>query len=193
MLATSRLWRKVVDEAKPDYPDVEVGHQLVDSCAMLLVRRPAAFDVLVTENLFGDILSDEAAVLAGLPGDAAVGVAGRAPDRARPVRAVRADPRLRAGHRRPGRGEPDRHDPVRGDAAALVAGPAASGRGHRGGGQPGARRRHPDRRPRRPGHEPAGRRADRGRRRIAIARPSIERWLAGRRTTGAPDLEARMP
>jgi 3-isopropylmalate dehydrogenase len=65
VLATSRLWRKVVEEAKPDFPDVEVGHQLVDSCAMLLVRRPAAFDVLVTENLFGDILSDEAAVLAG--------------------------------------------------------------------------------------------------------------------------------
>jgi 3-isopropylmalate dehydrogenase len=65
VLATSRLWRKVVDETKPDFPDVEVTHQLVDSCAMLLVRRPAGFDVLVTENLFGDILSDEAAVLAG--------------------------------------------------------------------------------------------------------------------------------
>ena len=49
----------------PSFPDVQVGHQLVDSCAMLLVRQPAAFDVLVTENLFGDILSDEAAVLAG--------------------------------------------------------------------------------------------------------------------------------
>ncbi len=65
VLATSRLWRKIVDELRPEYPDVEVGHQLVDSCAMLLVRRPAAFDVLVTENLFGDILSDEASVLAG--------------------------------------------------------------------------------------------------------------------------------
>ncbi|HEY4227774.1 MAG TPA: 3-isopropylmalate dehydrogenase [Candidatus Limnocylindrales bacterium] len=65
VLATSRLWRKVVDELRPDYPGVEVNHQLVDSCAMLLLRRPAAFDVLVTENLFGDILSDEAAVLAG--------------------------------------------------------------------------------------------------------------------------------
>ena len=65
VLATSRLWRKVVEETRGEYPDVEVGHQLVDSCAMLLVRRPAQFDVLVTENLFGDILSDEAAVLAG--------------------------------------------------------------------------------------------------------------------------------
>ncbi|MFL5680574.1 MAG: 3-isopropylmalate dehydrogenase [Chloroflexota bacterium] len=65
VLATSRLWRKVVEEIRPEFPDVEVSHQLVDSCAMLLVRRPASFDVVVTENLFGDILSDEAAVLAG--------------------------------------------------------------------------------------------------------------------------------
>ncbi|HEY3165319.1 MAG TPA: 3-isopropylmalate dehydrogenase [Candidatus Limnocylindrales bacterium] len=65
VLATSRLWRTVVDELAGDYPDVRVGHQLVDSCAMLLVKQPASFDVIVTENLFGDILSDEAAVLAG--------------------------------------------------------------------------------------------------------------------------------
>jgi 3-isopropylmalate dehydrogenase len=65
VLATSRLWRKVVEEERPNFPDVQAGHQLVDSCAMLLVRQPAAFDVLVTENLFGDILSDEAAVFAG--------------------------------------------------------------------------------------------------------------------------------
>ncbi len=65
VLATSRLWRRVVEELRPEYPDVEVTHQLVDSCAMLLVKDPARFDVLVTENLFGDILSDEASVLAG--------------------------------------------------------------------------------------------------------------------------------
>jgi 3-isopropylmalate dehydrogenase len=65
VLASSRLWRKVVDEERRRVPDLEVSHQLVDSCAMLLVRQPAQFDVLVTENLFGDILSDEAAVLAG--------------------------------------------------------------------------------------------------------------------------------
>jgi 3-isopropylmalate dehydrogenase len=65
VLATSRLWRTVADEVARDYPDVALSHQLVDSCAMLLVRRPADFDVIVTENLFGDILSDEAAVLAG--------------------------------------------------------------------------------------------------------------------------------
>jgi 3-isopropylmalate dehydrogenase len=65
VLATSRLWRTIADEVARDFPDVELQHQLVDSCAMLLVRRPADFDVIVTENLFGDILSDEAAVLAG--------------------------------------------------------------------------------------------------------------------------------
>ena len=65
VLATSRLWRRIADEIAGEYPDVRLGHQLVDSCAMLLVRRPADFDVIVTENLFGDILSDEAAVLAG--------------------------------------------------------------------------------------------------------------------------------
>jgi 3-isopropylmalate dehydrogenase len=65
VLATSRLWRTVANEVGAEHPDVTLAHQLVDSCAMLLVRRPADFDVIVTENLFGDILSDEAAVLAG--------------------------------------------------------------------------------------------------------------------------------
>jgi 3-isopropylmalate dehydrogenase len=65
VLATSRLWRTIATEIGAEFPDVALGHQLVDSCAMLLVRRPADFDVIVTENLFGDILSDEAAVLAG--------------------------------------------------------------------------------------------------------------------------------
>ena len=65
VLATSRLWRTVASEVGAAHPEVALAHQLVDSCAMLLVRRPADFDVIVTENLFGDILSDEAAVLAG--------------------------------------------------------------------------------------------------------------------------------
>lgn len=65
VLDSSRLWRLIVDEMKQDYPDVTVEHALVDSCAMHLVTRPQAFDVIVTENLFGDILSDEAAVLTG--------------------------------------------------------------------------------------------------------------------------------
>ena len=65
VLSSSRLWRTIVEEVKLDYPDVTVEHRLVDSCAMMLIQRPAAFDVVVTENLFGDILSDEASVLAG--------------------------------------------------------------------------------------------------------------------------------
>jgi 3-isopropylmalate dehydrogenase len=65
VLATSRLWRKVTDEVHADFPDVTLEHRLVDSAAMLLAKSPASFDVLVTENLFGDILSDEAAVIAG--------------------------------------------------------------------------------------------------------------------------------
>jgi len=65
VLASSRLWRTIVEEVKLDYPDVTVEHRLVDACAMTLIQRPAIFDVLVTENLFGDILSDEASVLAG--------------------------------------------------------------------------------------------------------------------------------
>jgi 3-isopropylmalate dehydrogenase len=65
VLSSSRLWRTIVEEVKPEYPDVTVEHRLVDACAMTLIQRPAVFDVLVTENLFGDILSDEASVLAG--------------------------------------------------------------------------------------------------------------------------------
>ncbi len=65
VLATSRLWRKVTEEVHADFPDVTLEHRLVDSAAMLLASRPVAFDVLVTENLFGDILSDEAAVISG--------------------------------------------------------------------------------------------------------------------------------
>ena len=65
VLATSRLWRMVVHEIAAEYPDVALDDRLVDACAMQIVRSPASFDVLVTENLFGDILSDEASVLAG--------------------------------------------------------------------------------------------------------------------------------
>jgi 3-isopropylmalate dehydrogenase len=65
VLATSRLWRRTVDRVAKDFPGVTLDHQLVDSCAMQIVRSPASFDVILTENLFGDILSDEAAVLTG--------------------------------------------------------------------------------------------------------------------------------
>jgi 3-isopropylmalate dehydrogenase len=65
VLETSRLWRETVDAIAPEYPDVDLEHLLVDNAAMQLVSRPADFDVILTENLFGDILSDEAAMLTG--------------------------------------------------------------------------------------------------------------------------------
>lgn len=65
VLETSRLWRETVNRIAPEYPEVELEHVLVDNCAMQLLRRPASFDVIVTENMFGDILSDEAAMLTG--------------------------------------------------------------------------------------------------------------------------------
>lgn len=65
ILETSQLWREVVSRTAREYPDVRLEHLLVDTCAMLLVADPRRFDVLLTENLFGDVLSDEAAVLAG--------------------------------------------------------------------------------------------------------------------------------
>lgn len=65
VLETSRLWREVANRLAPEYPDVELEHILVDNCAMQLLRRPSSFDVIVTENMFGDILSDEAAMLTG--------------------------------------------------------------------------------------------------------------------------------
>jgi len=65
VLETSKMWREVVEERKKGYPDIEVEHMLVDSAAMKLITDPRAFDVLVTENMFGDILSDEASVITG--------------------------------------------------------------------------------------------------------------------------------
>jgi 3-isopropylmalate dehydrogenase len=65
VLETSQLWRSVVNDVATDYSDVSVQHMYVDACAMALVTNPARFDVILTENLFGDILSDEAAVIAG--------------------------------------------------------------------------------------------------------------------------------
>ncbi len=80
VLASSRLWREVTHEVAADYPDVECEDILVDACAMYLINRPADFDVIVTENMFGDILSDEASMIAGSLGmlpSASLGEPGR--------------------------------------------------------------------------------------------------------------------
>ena len=100
VLETSRLWREVVRRVhSQDFPNIELEHVLVDNAAMQLVASPRHFDVIVTENMFGDILSDEAAMLTGSIGmlpSASLGEPGRAGR-------VRARPRLRAGHRGRGR------------------------------------------------------------------------------------------
>ena len=68
VLESSRLWRQIANEMSPSYPDVVMQHMLVDSCAMRLIQHPSEFDVIVTENMFGDILTDEASMLAGSTG-----------------------------------------------------------------------------------------------------------------------------
>src|SRR5512136_1959661 len=65
VLETTELWRDIVTEMGRDYPDVSLQHMYVDNCAMQLIRNPGQFDVIVTTNMFGDILSDEASMLTG--------------------------------------------------------------------------------------------------------------------------------
>ncbi len=77
VLATSRLWRETIKEMEKDYPDIRVEHMLVDNAAMQIIQWPTKFDVLITENMFGDILSDEASVITGSMGllpSASIGV-----------------------------------------------------------------------------------------------------------------------
>src|SRR5207244_9715405 len=65
VLDSSRLWREVVNRVAKNFPEVELSHMYVDSAAMVLVSRPSSFDVILTENMFGDILSDQAGVVVG--------------------------------------------------------------------------------------------------------------------------------
>ena len=65
VLESSRMWRETAEEIAKDYPDVNLEHMLVDNAAMQLIKNPKQFDIIVTENMFGDILSDEASVLTG--------------------------------------------------------------------------------------------------------------------------------
>jgi 3-isopropylmalate dehydrogenase len=85
VLETSQFWHAVVDETAKEFPDVKLEHALVDSCAMRLVTHPRDFDVVLTENMFGDILSDEAAVLAGSIGMLASASLGTGPGLYEPV------------------------------------------------------------------------------------------------------------
>jgi 3-isopropylmalate dehydrogenase len=85
VLETSRLWRETVEKVAEDFPDVELDHLFVDACAMHLVTNPTRFDVILTENLFGDILSDEAAVLTGSLGMLASATVGGKIDLFEPV------------------------------------------------------------------------------------------------------------
>jgi 3-isopropylmalate dehydrogenase len=136
VLATSRLWREIATELSAEFSDVKCEHQLVDSMAMHLIRRPRDFDVIVTENMFGDILTDEASVLAGSMGTAAVGLARRRDERRRlPDRVVRADSWQRARYRGTGRGQSAGGDTVGGDAAGTFAGDARGGRADHAGGR----------------------------------------------------------
>jgi 3-isopropylmalate dehydrogenase len=80
VLLSSQLWRKIVIAVAAEFPDVTLDHMLVDNAAMQLVRDPRAFDVIVTENMFGDILSDEAAMITGTIGTAASAALGGLPD-----------------------------------------------------------------------------------------------------------------
>ena len=68
VMASSRLWREIADEVSTEYPEVELVHMLADNAAMQIITNPSVFDVIVTENTFGDILSDEAAVIGGSMG-----------------------------------------------------------------------------------------------------------------------------
>ena len=140
-METGLLWREVVtDLHKREYADVTLEHMLADNAAMQLVKNPRQFDVIVTDNLFGDILSDEAAMLTGgiglLP-SASLGDSGK-PGLYEPIHGSAPDI---AGQ---GLANPLAGDPVVRDGAALVAGPHGPGRQADGGGsgRPGRRRPH---------------------------------------------------
>ena len=108
------VWSRLVAEVGQEFPDVTVDYLHIDAATIFMTTDPARFDVIVTDNLFGDIITDLAAAITGGIGLAASGNIN--PDRHRPVD-VRAGARLGARHRRPAEGRPDRGDPLRVAAA----------------------------------------------------------------------------
>ena len=115
MCSTRRFYgREVMCEVAADYPDIELTHMYVDNAAMQMVRNPGQFDTIVTGNLFGDILSDQASMCVGSIGLAGIGFARRGTQRA-----IRAHTRQRARYSRAGYRQPHRHAAVRGHDAAF--------------------------------------------------------------------------
>ena len=154
VLIVSQLWRDVVTRVGKDYPAVELDHVLVDNCAMALVHKPTQFDTIVTENTFGDILSDEAAILAGSMGMLPSASLGGKVGLYEPVHGTAPDI---AGK---GRRQSDRGDPVGGHAAALLARSRGGCRARGRGGAEGARAGVPHARHPRRGHEGGRHRGD---------------------------------
>ena len=148
VLLSSQLWRRIVIDVARDFPDVTLEHMLVDNAAMQLVRDPRAFDVIVTENMFGDILSDEAAMITGTIGTAVECGALRCARRER-LRPLRTDQRNRAGHRGEKARQPDRRDSLRRLTGTLLPGRRGRRRRDRTRGIGNARRGTSHARPRR--------------------------------------------
>ena len=160
VLQNGVLWRRVVEEVARDYRDISLSHLYVDNAAMQLIKNPKSFDVVLAENLFGDILSDEVAMLTGSLGMLPSASLGEVTFGRRPIWNVRAKRRVRAGHRRQGDCQSDRPDSFRCHDAPLFLRTGRGGGGHRSGGPPGHRSRFAHRRHLHARHVPRGYRRD---------------------------------